>query len=303
MSLCPLDSTTCGGRGRERKNEAYQGPVAMSRGEVQLLGPSSYNSKTKRGRRTRLPLFAAPAVTLPLYVVHVVAGVQREDVGLVRVVLIVRVICLYPQQNLFAFRHVVDRDRLARHRVNPAECNLGRVGQERTRLRAAVGADVPVLQPVRHRADLGRPRRVLDVTVDSGVDRRGSRTTTIAVTIRVGSDRRRRVRPIWIVSAWRGRRVGVRCVRRRIGRKVNVMTACRVLGIGAMSGVERSVRHLAVAGHIGVGLCGRRHCQRAHYHHQGQNYAEGLHSKGLHSKSLLDVCPAPAKGFLGGGMV
>ena len=47
MSLCPLDSTTCGGRGRERKNEAYQGPVAMSRGEVQLLGPSSYNPKQK----------------------------------------------------------------------------------------------------------------------------------------------------------------------------------------------------------------------------------------------------------------
>ena len=183
MSLCPLDSTTCGGRGRERKNEAYQGPVAMSRGEVQLLGPSSYNSKTKRGRRTRLPLFTAPALTLPLNMVHVVAGVQREDVGLVRVVLVVRVICLYPQQSLVAFGHVVYRYRLACHRVDPVEDrNPGRIRQERARLRAAVGADIPVLKAVRDRADLGRSCRVLDMTVDSRVDRRTAAAAAAAIT-------------------------------------------------------------------------------------------------------------------------
>ncbi len=239
--------------------------------------------------------------------VHVVAGVQREDVGLVRVVLVVRVICLYPQQCLVAFGHVVYRYRLARHRVGPVEDrNPGRVRQERARLRAAVGADVPVLKAVRDRADLGWSCRVLDMAVDSRVDRRTAAAAAAAITtvaIRARTNRRRPARPITVVASRRGRRVRVRRVRRRIGGKMNVMTACRVLGIGAMSGIERSVRHLAIAGHIGVGLCGRRHCQRAYHHHQGQNYAEGLHSKGLHSKSLLDVCPAPAKGFLGGGMV
>ncbi len=58
---------------------------------------------------------------LPLNMVDIMPRVQREDVGLVRVVLIVRVERSYPQQNFVAFGDVADYNRLACHRVDAVE--------------------------------------------------------------------------------------------------------------------------------------------------------------------------------------